>query len=317
MERMALARFLSLTRSDPAKSLWIGWALALTATFSFSIAPSITRGAILAGMAPAALLLARMVLACLLLGVFIALKAPDQLRIDKRGLLFAGIAGVANGAGFISFYSALARMSASVASMLFSLYPVAVLALLALRGEKFTRRNTLRLILGLAGIYLLIGPSGRVDPTGALLVLMAILSFATQMVVAQWYLRAYQTWTITFYVSLGILMVSVVWWLAAQGEWADPGRQGWTSVILLAVVSTFVARFAMYGGMQHLGSGQVALTVPLETLLAVSWSMLFLDEKLVGWQWAGAVLILASMTLAIQRLRIVKRPVRWRIWSRP
>jgi len=314
---MALVRFLRESERGSSRTLVVGWTLALTATFSFSIAPTITRGALLSGMAPSALMLSRMALACLLLTAFIAVTLPDRLRIDRRGLFFCLLAGVANGTGFIAFLNALTRISASVASMLFSVYPLVVLALLALRGEKFTRRNAVRLVVGLGGIYLLIGPNGRVDVTGALLVMAAIICFALQMVTAQWFLREYHTWTITLYINLAILLVSIIWWLAEQGQWIDPGRDGWRAIILLAVVSTFVARFAMYGGMQYLGSGQVALTVPLETLLGVTWSMMFLKEKLVGWQWAGALLILISMTLAIQRLRITRKPVRWRSWSRP
>ena len=38
-----------------------------------------------------------------------------------------------------------------------------VLGLLVLRGERFTYRQYVRLGLALAGVYLLIGPSGRVD----------------------------------------------------------------------------------------------------------------------------------------------------------
>lgn len=301
----------------PRKDVWIGWVLALSATFGFSFAPTLTRGALLSGMAPSSLLFARMLLACALLGLFIAVTLPDRLRIDRRGLLFAALAGVGNGAGFILFFLALTRLSASVASMIFSLYPLAVLSLLALRGEPFTRRNVVRLSLGLAGVYLLIGPSGRVDVAGALLVIGAIFFFAGQMVIAQWYLREYHTWTITFYVNLTILLISFGWWLLSNQQWHDPGAQGWAYIVTLAVVSTFIARFALYGGMQYLGSGQVSLTVPLETLLSVTWSMVFLHEKLFGWQWAGAVFILASMTLAIQRLRFARRSARWRAWSRP
>jgi drug/metabolite transporter (DMT)-like permease len=42
----------------------------------------------------------------------------------------------------------------------------------------------------------------------------------------------------------------------------------------------------------------MSLIMPLETMLSVTWSMLFLGEKLLQWQWLGAGLILISALLA-------------------
>lgn len=47
--------------------------------------------------------------------------------------------------------------------MLLSTTPLAVLVILALLGERFTKRNLLRLGLGLGGVYLVVGPGGNVD----------------------------------------------------------------------------------------------------------------------------------------------------------
>jgi drug/metabolite transporter (DMT)-like permease len=81
----------------------------------------------------------------------------------------------------------------------------------------------------------------------------------------------------------------------------------------LAVVSTFIARLLLFSGIRRLGSGQFALLAPLETLLTVIWSYLFLQERLTAIQWAGGLLILFSMVLAVQRLRLTGR---WRPWPR-
>jgi drug/metabolite transporter (DMT)-like permease len=61
----------------------------------------------------------------------------------------------------------------------------------------------------------------------------------------------------------------------------------------------------MFSGLQRIGGGQVALLVPLETLLSVLWSVLFLQEHLSLWQALGGVLILSSALLAIQRLKLI------------
>lgn len=297
--------------SRPAGKGWAGWAMALTATLGYSFAPPAAKVAILAGVPPSALMALRMTLTMALMGGFMLLFKPGLLKIDRRGLAITMGTGVINGFGFLAFFLALTRLEAAVASMIFSLNPLVVILMLALRGEPVTRRYGLRLLLGIGGVYLLIGPAGTVDPTGALLVLITVFVFATQMVSIQWFLQAYHAWTITFYMVLGMSAVGLLWWLSQGWAWSDPGNIGWAAIITLALGSTFLARLAMFGGIKILGGSQVAMTVPLETFLSVMWAVLFLQERLSLVQWLGGLLISASMILAIHRLRLSRRS-----WSR-
>jgi drug/metabolite transporter (DMT)-like permease len=64
----------------------------------------------------------------------------------------------------------------------------------------------------------------------------------------------------------------------------------------------------MFVAVREIGGGQFSLLAPLEMLLTVIWSVMFLSERLTLWQWAGGGLILVSAVLAAQRwLR-----VRWK-----
>jgi drug/metabolite transporter (DMT)-like permease len=317
---MGLARFPRLTArlEEPGRSqVWFGWAMALLSTLAFSIAPTIGRGAILNGVDPTQLVAARMVLASGLLGGTILLTTPGRLRLERRGWLLAVGSGMINGVGFLAFFLSLDRLEASIASMLFSVSPLAVLALLALRGEPITRRHAVRLALGLGGIYLLIGPSGQVDMGGVLLVALTVVSFSLQLVMLQWYLQDYDARAITFYTIVGITIVTVAGWLLFSRGWQDPGGQGWLAILVLALVSTFLARLALFGAVRSLGSGQMALLTPLETMLTVIWSLLFLGERLTLWQWLGGLAILTSVLLAGQRLRRMRGRPRMRLWPRP
>lgn len=300
---------------------WFGWTMALGSTLAFSIAPTVARGAITGGLNPTTLLAARLFISTLLLGGSIVLLASGRLLIDGRGLSICAAAGLANGIGMLTFFWALSRIDASIASMIFSISPLATLGLLALRGEKFTRRHLLRLVLGLGGVYLLIGLSGAsgsgVDWLGVIWIFVTVIAFAIHLVLIQWFLQGYEARTVTFYVVATMLLVTLGWWLIQGGEWHDPGLSGWLAIGTLAVVSTYLARLALFVGVRHLGSGQVALLLPLETLLSVTWSVLFLYERLTLWQWLGGVLILASALLAVKRLNRARWPPRWRVWSRP
>ena len=160
----------------------LGWLLALLMLLVGSFGPTLVRAAIDGGLNPTTLVMARYLLSVMLLGTALGVAAPAHFRIDRHGLLVAVLAGLLDGISVLAFHWALTRVSASIASMLISINPLFVLLLLALRGEKFTYRNTVRMALGIGGIYLLIGPGGQVDGWGVLLVLFAMFVYACQFV---------------------------------------------------------------------------------------------------------------------------------------
>ena len=290
----------------------VGWTMAILATVAFSTVPPVARAALVSGMSATTLLAARYLIAIVLLGITLRLTKTGNLQVDRRGLLIAGAVGSLHGVATLTFFLALNRVTASVASILVSIYPLVVLGLLALRGEKFTYRHLIRLTIGLGGVYLLIGPTGRVDGLGAVLVLVAAVTYAIHLVLVQWFLRDYGVRAVATYIAAGMTVIVVGTWLAQGAEWHDPGWQGWLAIGLLAVVGTYFAHLAMLSGVRDIGSGQTALLAPLETLLAVLWSILFLREHLTFPQWLGGSLIVLSALLAVRRLR---GPA-WRVWLR-
>jgi drug/metabolite transporter (DMT)-like permease len=97
-------------------------------------------------------------------------------------------------------------------------------------------------------------------------------------------------------------VVIAVWWWVQGATWQAPDANDWLVIGVLAVVSTYFARLALYAAIPRIGSGQIALLWPLQTLLIILLSVLFLQERLASVQWLGGVLILASALLAIERL---------------
>lgn len=293
-----------------------GWFLAIFATVAFSLATPIARSLLVGGADPSGLVTIRLIIATALHGLAIALAAPGLLRLDWRNLAISLIAGTTNGLGMLLYFLGLARLSASITAMLLAMSPLLVLSLLVLRGERLTRRHAVRTILALTGVYLLIGPGGEVDMLGVGLILLAVLSFSSQMVLLQWYLKNLDPRTVTFYVTAGMLVVVAAYWLATGAPWQPLEPAGWVGLLTLALVSTFLARLAMYAAVAYIGSSQMSLLTPLEILLAVIWSVLFLGERLTLIHGVGGVLILASALLAIQRLNLTWRRPRWRTWFR-
>lgn len=285
---------------------WLGWFLALSSTLAFSLAAPLGKAAIDLGVSPTALLVLRFSIGLVLLALTLSLTAPGKLRVDRRGLLIIGGTGVMNGFGVLSFFWSLTRLDASIATMIFSLSPIAILAVLALGGEKLTYRQFVRLAIGLMGVYLLLGPGGQVDWLGVLLVGGNMISISLEFAFIQWFARQYDSRTITFYIIAGMLTTVGSFWLAQGAIWPQPGWPGWLVIGVMGLVTGYFAWWAMFVGMRHIGGGQVALLQPLETLLTVTWSVIFLQERLSAWQWLGGLFILVSTALAAKRLSRVK-----------
>ena len=295
----------------PKHTAWYGWAMAFSTTLFFSIGPVAAKFVVIEGVDPPTLIALRYVTSTLLLVSTIGLIAPGRLRIDRKGLLICITAGLIFGGAFFLFVSSLTRINASIASMIVAIYPLIVLTILALRGEKFTYRNIIRLILGLSGIYFLIGLGGQVDLIGVLMALGTSIAFAIYLVIIQT-LKDYDGQTVMLYVFTTIALFATTLWLA-QG---DAGRQwptmrAWLGIGVLVIFTTYLAQQSLFAAIRHIGSGQMALLSPLEVLLTVTWSILILQEHLAPLQWIGGALILSSMLLAMKRLRRAHK-ISWR-----
>lgn len=284
---------------------WAGWAVAFSSSLAFSTTTPVSKAALGLGMHPATQNTVRFGIAAGLLGLTLALTSREKLRLPARPLLIAWGAGASIGVGALLYLAGLQRMDSSVAAMIFSLEPLMVLGLLALRGERFTYRQLIRLGLALAGVYLLIGPGGRVDLGGVGLMLLSCFTFALPIAVLQWFLGDFDARTVTFYMVTGMLTISLIGWLATGAEWHDPGWGGWAAILTIAVVGTFAARLLMVAAIGRLGSGQVALLIPVELMLSIVWSMLFLGDRLTLIQSLGGLLILLSASLSVIRLKRV------------
>jgi drug/metabolite transporter (DMT)-like permease len=269
-----------------AKQDRVGLLMALSSVVYLSAAPILIKVGLAAEVDPVTLLTLRMAVATAIFwGVF----------------LFCAAVAAANTTSLYCYYWALTRIDASVAHMIFAFYPAVALLLLALRGERITRRSLVRVELGIFGVYLLIGPGGQVDPVGALLVMGTASSYALHMTLGQWYLREVRSQTVALYVvSLMALMMTVIRLLQFR-PWQSPSLVGWGAILGAALVSTVLARLAMFGGIQRIGSGQTALFGPIETSLTVLWAILFLGERLSPVQWLGGLLILVSGMLVVRR----------------
>lgn len=266
-------------------------------------------------MAPSTLLVLRLSLATILLGVTLAITAPHKLKLSRRGIWLMLVVGGLAGLEISTFFWSLAFVDAATSSIIKSVQPLVVLLLLTFAGERMTGRHWARLLLSMVGIYMLVGLGGKIDPFGAFLIGLSLIFYALQLAQVQWWLQEYDTWTIAFYLT-GIMTVVVTgWWLTQGSPWYPPTVTEWTVIVVLALVGTYFARLALFAAIARIGSGQIALMWPVQTLTAIIAAVLFLEERLTPIQWLGGALVLSATFLALPGLRL--RRIRLRPASPP
>lgn len=294
-----------------------GWLFAFFAIFCFSIAPPISRSMILHGLNPTQILILRMTITTAALVITVWFSGRELFSMPAHGRNWSFMLGVNNAIGMVCYFWALARIDASMAAMLMAVAPILVLTILALNGEPVTRRHVVRMALALSGLYLLIGPGGNVDLIGVLLIGGCMVTYAVNIVLTQWHLGGYDARASTLFNLISMTGVLYLFWFFQGAPWTPMLPSDWLAIVVLALVSTYAARLAFFHSIKVIGGGQVSMLAPVETVMTVVWSMLFLDERLTSLQWVGGLLVLSSALLAIQRLRRARLPVRWRMWNRP
>lgn len=292
-----------------------GTMLVLLASLCLSTAPTVIKFGLNADVDPVTQLTLRLWIGALVLWIIFLMFQPEKLKIDRKGLIGCALAAGANTISLGSFYIAVTYIEISVATVIFSTFPMIALLLLALKGERITRLNFIRFGLALLGVYLLVGFAGEINFFGVGLVVITAIFFSLHITLIQWKLNHYPTRTITAYIlSFMSLYMGIVYFATGHGV-PTMGAEGWGVVIYTGLVATAIARFAMFAGIRHIGSGQTALLGPLETLMAVVWAMIFLDERLTMVQILGGLLILISAALASLRKSVL--PLKQRSIRKP
>lgn len=303
---------LVLPASAQPSRAWVGWMLGVFTTIGFSLATPISRHILLSGTTPEVLLILRLGMATMLMGSTWAIYKPKSLNFGRRSFAIVCLLGVLSGISTLCYNWALTRLDASMAVMIYAVNPVVALSFLWFGGEKMTRRQIFRLALALSGVYLLIGPGGEVSLWGVGLMFVSMLTWSAQMVGVQWYLRDKDSGAISFYIAAASVVIIVGYWLMRGAAFQNPPMRSWLLILVQAVIATYIARLCFFTAIQKIGSGQMALLMPLETMLSITWSLIFLGER-IGWlQAMGGLLILISAILAFERLGRLRVPGRWK-----
>jgi drug/metabolite transporter (DMT)-like permease len=227
--------------------------------------------------------------------------APRPTRRQWRAAALVGFALLVVDTGGVAW--AEQRVASGVAALLVASVPLFV-ALLdrACFGIRLPAPAALGIAVGLLGVSLLVGPSGRVDAVGAVVLLGASFAWAAGSAYARvaplpghtFLSAAMQMLT----AGAGLAVVS-----AAAGERvsAPPGAASLGAVAFLVVFGSLLA-FTAYGWLlAHAPSPLVSTYAYVNPAVAVLLGWLVIGEHVGGREVASGLVILASVALMAVR----------------
>jgi drug/metabolite transporter (DMT)-like permease len=206
------------------------------------------------------------------------------------------------------------RISSGLASILNSTTTLwtAVLIFWAMPAERPTRVGYLGVVLGFAGVVILVlpdilahGMSGNFF--GAMAVLVAALSYAANAIYQRRKMRSVSV----FDVSLGQLAATVIFAIplaAPSLPHVHVALKSMAAVIALGAGATGIAYLLYYYVMNSLGAVRAAGVTLLVPVTAVFWGVVLLHE---GFSWTivfGMAVILAGTVLTNLRRRVTREP---------
>lgn len=171
----------------------------------------------------------------------------------------------------------------------------ALIALLFLH-EKMTRRKAIALVLGFAGVLVIVQPNGEVINWGAISVLLAAVSYAIAYVATKSLSTSEHPLTIIFYMSVIQFPIS---FLFALSDWSTPVGSQWIWISCIGITA-LSAHFCIANAMKY-SDASVVVTMDFLRLPAIALiGALLYSESLSISLIGGAILILSGNYLNIR-----------------
>ena len=211
-------------------------------------------------------------------------------KLVLRGFLgFAGLAG---------YYLAIERLPIADATTLQQIVPV-VTALLAwwLIGEKIGWSTLFALACGIAGVLVIVHPSGSgLDPTGVAIALAAAVCSSVAYVTVRTLSRTEHPLVIVFYFPLIATPLAIPW---AAADWVTPSL---VDVLLLVAIglTTQVGQVFLTMGLAVERAGRASAVGYLQIVFAIGWQLAIFGQSPTITTIVGAALIIGG-TLVVAR----------------
>jgi drug/metabolite transporter (DMT)-like permease len=253
--------------------------------------------------------LARIGLAAITLYVYLIATRTPLPSSPRLWGTFIVLGFTNNAVPFTLYFLAQTQINSSLTSILNATAPIfaVVVAHFATRDEKLTRAKALGVVIGFAGVIIMIGPDLLQDlgshVTAELMCLCAAASYAVGTIFAR-RLRG----TPAGIIAAGQLTVATVMMAAItalfETPWAMPVPSPTViaALVTLGVVCTALPYFLYYRVLATAGATNVLLVTFMSPVSTILLGMLILSEQLTPRQIAGMVIIFVGLAVIDGRL---------------
>jgi drug/metabolite transporter (DMT)-like permease len=239
-------------------------------------------------------------------GVVVWRRGLGALRVRRAELAAAALVGLLlPGANAVLFVTEQ-HVPIGLTSLIIASVPLWVLLLRLAAGERPDRVASLGLLVGFAGIAVLVRPGGGAGSLGYLLLtVVAAISWAVGSFLSPRMQVPRDALVATAYETfVGGLVLTVIGLASTSPSDLDPSRWSTRSIlglVYLILVGSVVGYTAYAWLLGNAPLGQVSTYAYVNPVVAIALGVLVLDEKLTLRVVLGALLILAAVAIVVRR----------------
>lgn len=286
-----------------------GYLYVILAAILFALSGSIAKFLFNQGLSPFQLVQMRTTLAASVLWLYLALRRPNLLRVQRRDLpyfLILGTAGI--GAAQFFYFAAISRVHVAVAILLHYLGPVLV-ALYAwlIAGERLGGRTLLAVVGAVLGCALSVGVHDlnlfNLNRPGIAAGLLAAAAFATYSLLGEYGMRRYPSWTVLAFAMLSAACLWNVLHPPLSAFFQNYTARQWACILFIGIFGTVLPFGLYFEGIHRIRPTHASVTATLEPIAAAAISYLFLGETLSPLQTLGGLMVITAVILLPSRQR--------------
>jgi drug/metabolite transporter (DMT)-like permease len=269
--------------------------VALSAT-CFGVMPILANVAYSSGTGTSTLLFLRFFVGGLFMLMLVRAK---NLRFPQgRHILHSiGLGALGYAGQSFCYFTALKHATPSLVALLLYIFPaiVTIISVVFLR-EKMTFAKFIAICLALSGCALIVGFSGTGNVKGVSLALTAAVIYSLYIIVGS---RTIQSGHVVQSSAVIMLSAALVFCVSMIHDGFEPPRDlnGLLSIVAIALVSTVVAMWSFFAGLDRIGPTNSSLVSTLEPVVTVLCSVFFLGESLSAANIFGGGLILGALAV--------------------
>lgn len=244
----------------------------------------------------------RFLVAGALLGGFVMLrKGWGSLRVAPRELAGAALVGTLLMGSNALLFRAEETVPTSLAALIFCTVPLVVTLLRIATGQRPPVTVIVAVLVGFAGVALLLHPDGGATWTGLGLTVVAAVTWAIGSFVVPYLPMPREPLVATTWEMLagGLVLLPVA---LIQGF--DPGEASggsWAGLAYLVVFGSLLGFTAYSWLLGHAPIGLVATYAFVNPVVAIALGLVLLDEQLATRTVVGAIVTLAAVAIVVRR----------------